>query len=87
MKAIQWNEEKNRQLKQTRGISFEDVVHALANDQIIAHYEGKGKFAHQKQFVVNIRQYPYVVPYVEDEQKLFLKTIFPNRKLKHLINE
>lgn len=31
-------------------------------------------------FVINIDNYVYLVPFIEDQQKYFLKTIFPSRK-------
>jgi len=85
MKQFDWNEEKNQQLKATRNVSFEDVITALENKQLLGELVGKGNYSHQKQYIVNINNYPYVVPYVEDDKTIFLKTIFPNRKLKHLL--
>jgi len=31
-------------------------------------------------FVVEIRDYVYIVPFVEDKEKYFLKTIYPSRE-------
>lgn len=87
MKPYQWDEDKNQLLKEQRGVSFEDVLDALENGKLLKVLEGNGDYSHQKRYIVNINNYPYVVPYVEDEHKRFLKTIFPNRKLKYLINE
>jgi hypothetical protein len=42
---------------------------------------GKGNYAHQKQFVVEMNRYVYIVPFVEDDERIFLKTIIPSRKL------
>lgn len=85
MKQFDWNEEKNQLLKETRNVSFEDVITALENKQLLAELIGKGDYTHQKQYIINIHNYPYVVPYVENDETIFLKTIIPNRKYKHLI--
>jgi uncharacterized DUF497 family protein len=85
MKYYDWSESKNKRLKEQRGVSFEDVIKALENDKILAKIEGAKKYPHQMQYLVNINDYPYAVPYVEDDEKIFLKTIIPSRKYKHLI--
>jgi uncharacterized DUF497 family protein len=83
MPQFDWNEEKNRTLKQERGVGFEDVVTAIHDDrlidvEIIVSKEHKG----QSTYIVEIERYAYVVPFVNDEQRgiIFLKTIFPSRK-------
>ena len=80
-KVYDWDNEKNRRLKNERNISFEAIVSLIESGNIIATVTGKGKYAHQKQFIVEMNKYIYVVPFVEDEQKVFLKTIIPSRKL------
>lgn len=39
------------------------------------------RYPGQQIYIVNINNYAYVVPFVEDEEKRFLKTIFPSRKM------
>jgi len=80
-KVFEWNQEKNQTLIKERGISFEAVVLQIEAGQVIAIVPGTGKFKHQKHFVLNINNYIYVVPFVEDAQRIFLKTIIPSRKL------
>ena len=81
-----WNPEKNRKLINERGISFEAIVWAIENGQTLDILSGQGKFSHQKQYVVEINDYAYVVPFVEDEKKIFLKTIMPSRRMtKHYL--
>jgi len=46
---------------------------------ILIHKEQK-RYPGQKIFVVQIDKYAYLVPFVEDDEKIFLKTIFPSRK-------
>jgi len=82
VKYFEWNEEKNEILKKTRGISFEDVINALNSGNLLesTDHSNKNKYPNQKMFTVKIKEYAYLVPYIEDEDKRFLKTIFPSRK-------
>lgn len=32
-------------------------------------------------FIVNVDDYAYIVPFIEDEKTIFLKTIIPSRKM------
>jgi uncharacterized DUF497 family protein len=82
MKSVfNWDSEKNRWLIRERGISFETVVSYLAVGSIMAVVPGKGRYGHQKQFLLSISGYIYVVPFVEKDGEVFLKTIIPSRKL------
>jgi len=82
MKKIQWNADKNEKLKQDRSISFEQIIDCLKNGQVLDDIEhpNQEKYKHQNMFVINIDDYVYLVPYVENEQEIFLKTIIPSRK-------
>ena len=79
-KVFEWDKEKNQRLIRERRISFEAVTAHIEAGGVIAFASGSGKFQHQKQFIVAVNQYIYIVPYVEDEGKIFLKTIIPSRK-------
>ncbi len=89
MKYFDWNQEKNNKLKQERSISFEDILDCINNGLILDIVENKNKkrYSNQRIFVINIREYVYLVPFVEDDEKIFLKTIIPSRKAtkKYLI--
>jgi len=89
VKYIDWDEEKNSKLKKERDISFEEVLIAIEDNQILDIIEqtNKAKYPNQKIIVVNINEYAYLVPFVEDEEKIFLKTIIPSHKAtrKYLI--
>lgn len=77
--------EKNTWLKAERGISFEDVIAAIEDDQIlnILEHPNTQKYPGQELLVVNIRGYVYVIPFVTQENgDIFLKTIYPSRKAK-----
>jgi uncharacterized DUF497 family protein len=82
MKRFNWNSDKNRKLIQERGISFEDVVFYLLQGEVLDDLEHPNpeKYSGQRIFVLNIDEYIYLVPYVESEDEIFLKTIIPSRK-------
>ena len=82
MKYYDWHDEKNEQLKKLRGVSFEQVVLAIVSGDLIDRikHANPEKYPNQKIFLVKIDNYIYSVPYVEDEKKIFLKTIIPNSK-------
>lgn len=83
MKYYDWNESKNDKLREERDICFEDVVVAISEDKlhdVIAH-PNPSKYPNQRFYIIEIQEYIYVVPFVEDEVKIFLKTIYPSRKL------
>ena len=84
MKHISWNTEKNAKLRRERGIGFEDVLFQLNEGKIlyIVDSPNNQRYPNQKVFVIEINEYIYYVPFVEDEAEIFLKTIIPSRKLK-----
>jgi len=82
MKAIAWSPEKNEVLKSERGISFEDVVfHTQAGDIIETFdHPNQEKYPGQRIHAIAIEDYVYLVPFVESDDEVFLKTIIPSRK-------
>jgi len=82
MKYFSWDNEKNQFLKAERHISFEEVVFHLEKEHLldIVQHPNQEKYKGQKIFIVNIDNYAYLVPFVESEQEIFLKTIIPSRK-------
>ena len=78
-KPIEWDPEKNVFLIEQRGLSFEAVVIAIERNHLIAAYPHPTR-KNQKIFEVEIDGYVVVVPYVEDEEKIFFKTAFHSRK-------
>ena len=82
MKYYDWNDEKNELLKVLRGVSFEEVVLAIENGDLLdrLRHPNSAKYPNQMVFYVCINGYVYVVPFVEDDEKIFLKTIIPDRK-------
>jgi len=82
MKPINWNATKNQQLISERGVSFEDIVFYLQHGALLDDIEhpNSDKYSNQRVFVINIDDYAYLVPYVEDRKEIFLKTVIPSRK-------
>ena len=82
MKPINWNPDKNHKLIEERGISFEDVVFYLHHGGLLddVSHPNKDKHSHQRIFVIAIDEYVHLIPYVENEEEIFLKTIIPSRK-------
>jgi uncharacterized DUF497 family protein len=81
-KPFRWNEEKNFKLKEERGVCFEDVVFKIEMGEILdlLEHPNKKRYPNQRIFVVEIDGYAYLVPFVETEEEVFLKTIIPSRK-------
>ena len=82
MKLFDWDPKKNQQLIEERGVSFEEVIFHLQSDGLlddIAH-PNQAEYSHQRIFIVAIESYAYLVPYVESDEHIFLKTIIPSRK-------
>jgi uncharacterized DUF497 family protein len=82
MKYYNWNSEKNEILKQERNISFEDVIFHIDNGDEVDVYDhpNQKRYPNQKISVVLVDGYAYLVPFVESETEIFLKTIIPSRK-------
>lgn len=79
MKFLNWSCDKNELLKKTRGISFEEVAILIESEKIIG-VEINPNRDNQKMYVLEIDGYAVVVPFVETDDEIFLKTIFPSRK-------
>lgn len=82
MNRFAWNSEKNSQLINERGISFERVIYHIERNDIldVIEHPNASKYPNQKMFIVKIEQYAYLVPFVENNDQIFLKTIIPSRK-------
>jgi uncharacterized DUF497 family protein len=90
MKQINWNAEKNQLLMSERGISFEDVLFAFQSGRLLDDlvHPNKNKYPNQRIFVVEVDGYAWLVPYIENEAEIFLKSVIPSRKAtKHYLRE
>ena len=82
MKYFSWDPAKNEKLRAERGISFEEIVFHIERGDVLDVLENPNqlKYARQRVFVVNVQDYVYLVPFVESDSQVFLKTIIPSRK-------
>jgi len=82
MLRYQWDPAKNAWLLRYRGISFDQIVWHIAEGHLVdVLISDKEKYKGQKQFVVDVQDYAYLVPFVEEAETIVLKTIIPSRKL------
>jgi hypothetical protein len=79
----EFSAEKNATLKEQRGISFEEIIYYISNGHLLdtIQHHNKEKYGSQKFYVVDVDGYVYLVPFVrQNNNTIFLKTIFPSRK-------
>jgi hypothetical protein len=82
MKAVRWSILKSERLKATRGVSFEEIIGA----RLVAVKNHPHKEA-QNIMLFEFKNYIWIVPFVEDEEKIFLKTLYPSRKYTKAYNQ
>lgn len=82
MKPFRWDPEKNDALKSACGLSFESIVVAVESGGLldIVNHPNQAKYPKQRVLVVAIDNYAYLVPFVEEDEHYFLKTVIPSRK-------
>ena len=82
MKYFDWDDAKNAKLRTERGIGFEEIVFHIERGDLldILEHPNPERYAGQRIFVVQREKDAYLVPFVEDEHTVFLKTIIPSRK-------
>jgi len=83
MRYFDWNPDKNEWLKEQRGITFEEIVFHILHGGLldVLEHPNKQQYPDQRIFVVNVEGYVCLVPFVETEETVFLKTIIPSRKM------
>lgn len=82
MKFFAWSPEKNETLKRERGISFEEIVFHIERGDVLdlVEHPNQERYPGQRIFVVDVDAYAYLVPFVESDSEVFLKTIISSRK-------
>jgi len=82
VRRLRWNPEKNEALKAERGISFERIVLAVADRDVldVLRHPNEARYPNQRVLVVAVEGYAYLVPYVEEPDGYFLKTVIPSRR-------
>ena len=68
-----WSAEKSALLETQRAVCFEDVVSAIAQDGLLAEaaHPNNIKYPHQYIYVVNVRNYAYLVPHIKTDEGVF----------------
>lgn len=79
MKYLNWSPEKNEILKAKRGISFEEIALLIESGHVLGIEENPGR-ANQKIYILKIENYAFIVPFVEKDDEILLKTAFPSLK-------
>lgn len=82
MKPFRWSLDKNKLLKQDRGVCFEEITVAVEAGGLLelVPHQNPAKYPRQKIMVVELAGYAFLVPFVEQDDHFFLKTIIPSRK-------
>ena len=83
---ISYGKEKNELLKQSRGIGFEEIISAIDSGKVLDVYDHPDQvnYCGQKIYVVEALDYVYLIPFIRNDEGLFLKTIIPSRKAKKM---
>jgi len=84
-----WDKVKNKILTKERSVCFEDIVSAIYEDKVLDNikHPNQQKYPNQFMYIVRIMGYVYVVPYVKNDNEIFLKTIIPSRKMHKLYKD
>ena len=82
MKVFRWDNEKNEWLKKNRGVCFEQVIVLMERGDVLETIEhpNQDKYLGQKIATVRIDDYVYLIPYIQESEDIFLRTIIPSRK-------
>jgi hypothetical protein len=82
MKTVKWSQEKNQKLLRSRGVCFEDVIVAIKEGRLLdtVKHPNWENYPNQFLYIVKIQGYVYMVPFVEETEYIFLKTVIPSRK-------
>jgi len=82
---FRYNHDKNAQLLKSRGIGFEDIIKSITQGNLLGEskHHNLEKYPNQKILYVRVLEEVYVVPYIqENDNTVFLKTLFPSRKAR-----
>jgi uncharacterized DUF497 family protein len=77
---IIWEEKKNQTLILERSVSFEEISEKILDNEILDIRKNPTR-ENQQYFILSIRGYIWVVPYLlDDKERIILKTAYPSRK-------
>ena len=82
VKTFRWSDAKNARLRRERGVTFEEIVVAIEAGQLldVLEHRNPARYPRQNVLVVGLRDYVFLVPFVDEPDGYFLKTIIPSRK-------
>lgn len=82
MEYYKWDSSKNEKLKAERGVGFEQVVLQIERGNVhnVYTHPNQMQYPNQQILIIEINNYCYIVPFVENENGRFLKTMIPSRK-------
>jgi hypothetical protein len=79
MKDVRWNQLKSERLKRIRGVSFEEII----STELVGVKRHPTRIG-QNVLLFKYKGYIWIVPYVEEKDHIFLKTLYPSRKFTKL---
>ena len=86
---FEWDPEKNGKLKMERGISFEEIAFLLGSGCLwaVTKHWNEGKYPEQRIFLIPVDGKIIAAPFLQDREKIFLKTAFPLRKMTKIYKQ
>ena len=86
---FEYDSQKDARLRESRGVGFSDAIEAIEAGRVLLEFDHPNQthYPDQKMFVLQINRYAYCVPYLRRGQTHVLKTVYPSRKFKHLVEE
>lgn len=82
MKDFKFSEEKDRVLRESRDFGFKDIIKEIKDGKIVKTIKNPNQklYPNQKMYLVEFREHIAVVPFVEQTNYNFLKTVFISKK-------
>lgn len=82
MFTFEYDPEKDQKLRQERNISFDEIIMLIHEGKLIdiLDHPNQSQYAKQKIYVLDVDGYVWLIPYVQNDNRIFLKTAFPSRK-------
>jgi uncharacterized DUF497 family protein len=82
VKHFSWSADKDRALREERGIGFAEILFHLEKGSLldVMEHSNPDRYPGQRILVVDVGGYAVLVPFMEDDREVFLKTIIPSRK-------
>ena len=77
-----YDTEKDVKLRAERFISFDEIIVLIEDGHLldVLEHPNHDRYSGQKIYVIDIDDYVWLVPHVQNANEIFLKTAFPSRK-------